>query len=148
MLVRIARHPYQSPIFKDLFDVERKFDSLLSPFLGETTFLQSRSHPAVDISEGDDESVVSMELPGVGKDDISITLNDGKLTISGERKQTAIPENAKWLRNETTVGEFSRTIVLPHQVDVSRVSAEMNDGILRVTLPKAEEARPREVKVR
>ncbi len=147
MFVRIARHPHRS-IFHELFDVESPVDSMMHSFLGDTAFSRHRSRPAVDVSESDNESAVLMELPGVGKDDISITLNDGKLTISGERKQTAIPDNAKWLRNETSVGEFSRTIALPHQVDVSKVNAEMNDGILKVTLPKAEEARPREVKIR
>jgi len=147
MLVRIARHPYRS-ILNDLFDVESPIDSMLNPFLGDTAFASNRRHPAVDISEGDIESTVVMELPGVTKDEISITLDNGKLTITGERKQVAIPENAKWLRNETSLGEFSRTIALPHQVDISNVSAEMSNGILRVTLPKAEEARPREVKIR
>ena len=146
MLLRIARQPHRS-IFNELFDVENPLDTMY-PFIGDSAFLRHRSRPAVDVSEGDNESVVVMELPGVAKENLSVRIDDGQLTISGERKQVAIPDNAKWIRNETANGEFSRTISLPHPVDASKITAEMTDGILRIVLPKAEEARPKEIRIR
>jgi HSP20 family protein len=101
----------------------------------------------VDIAEQGDESIVVAELPGVRKEDLKISIQDGQLTISGERRQHQLPENSSWLRNEAWSGEFSRTIQLPHEVKEDGVSAELKNGILRIVLPKAEEVRAREIKV-
>jgi HSP20 family protein len=98
--------------------------------------------------ENSHEFVVVAELPGVKKEDVKVTLQDGVLTVSGERKQKAVPEESRWHRTEIESGEFHRSIELPTAVDAPAVSAELKDGILRIVVPKAEEARPREITVK
>jgi HSP20 family protein len=104
--------------------------------------------PALDLAENSRELIVVAELPGVKKEDVKVTLQDGVLTISGERKEKALPEESRWHRTEIESGEFHRSLELPMAVDASAVAAELKDGILRIVVPKAEEARPREIKVK
>ena len=102
--------------------------------------------PALDLYESGDDVVAVVELPGMRKEDIDISLHDGTLTISGERKrESANSETAQ--RTERYVGTFRRSITLPTRVDAGKVSATYQDGILKVTLPKAEEAKPKQIQV-
>ena len=102
--------------------------------------------PALDLYQNNDNVIVRVELPGMRKKDIEISLQDGMLTISGERKsETAEGDKAE--RTERYVGKFRRSISLPTQVDSSKVAATYRDGILNVTLPKAEEAKPKQIQV-
>jgi len=84
----------------------------------------------------------------VNKENLKITMADGLLTVSGQRKAQALPENSRWIRNEVTTGSFSRSFEIGHPVNVGEIAAELKDGLLRIVLPKAEEARPREITVR
>ncbi len=81
------------------------------------------------------------------KEDITLSLHDGLLTISGERQHDKAPDEKTPLRNERFFGKFERTITLPLQVDGTRVQAAYEDGILTVTLPKAEAAKPRQIEI-
>ena len=102
--------------------------------------------PALDLYEGGDHLVAVVELPGMRKEDIEISLHDGTLTISGERKrETSNGEKAQ--RTERYVGSFRRSVALPTHVDASKVTATYQDGILKVSLPKAEEAKPKKIQV-
>jgi len=102
--------------------------------------------PALDLYESGDNVVAVVELPGMRKEDIDISLHDGTLTISGERKrESANAEKAQ--RTERYVGTFRRSITLPTRVDAGKVGATYQDGILKVILPKAEEAKPQQIKV-
>jgi HSP20 family protein len=102
--------------------------------------------PALDLYESGDQFVAVVELPGMRKEDIDISLHDGTLTISGERKrESANGETAQ--RTERYVGTFRRSITLPTRVDASKVSATYENGILKVTLPKAEDAKPKQIQV-
>ncbi len=101
----------------------------------------------LDVVENGNELVVLAEVPGVTKEDLKVTLHDGVLTISGEKKQPALPDEAQRHRTERESGAFSRSLELPSAVNGSAVSAELKDGILRVVIPKAEEARTREIRV-
>jgi HSP20 family protein len=102
--------------------------------------------PALDLYESGDHVVAVVELPGMRKEDIDISLHDGTLTISGERKRESNNgETAQ--RTERYIGTFRRSIALPTRVDADRVSASYQDGILKVTLPKAEEAKPKQIQV-
>ena len=102
--------------------------------------------PALDLYESGDHLVAVVELPGMRKEDIDISLHDGTLTISGERKRESNNgENVQ--RTERYVGTFRRSITLPTQVDASKVGATYQDGILKVTLPKAEGAKPKQIQV-
>ena|SRR6516165_4965180 len=102
--------------------------------------------PVLDLYENNDNVVAVLELPGLRKEDIEISLHDGTLTIAGERKSSS-SNGEKAERTERYVGSFRRSITLPAQVDANKVGATYRDGILTVTLPKAEEAKPRRIQV-
>ena len=102
--------------------------------------------PALDLYQSTDNIVATVELPGMRKEDIEISLQDGMLTIAGERKSET-PEGEKAERTESYVGKFRRSVSLPTQVDANKVTANYRDGILTITLPKAEEAKPKQIKV-
>jgi HSP20 family protein len=102
--------------------------------------------PALDLYESGDHLIAVVELPGMHKKDIDISLHDGTLTISGERKGEST-NGEKAQRTERYVGTFRRSIALPIRVDAGKVSASYEDGILKVTLPKAEEAKPKQIQV-
>jgi HSP20 family protein len=122
------------------------FDLPFSSSFGRAGQLFTGWSPALDLYESGDHLVAVVELPGMRKEDIDISLHDGALTISGERKrQSDNGENAQ--RTERYVGTFRRSISLPTRVDAGKVSATYEDGILKVTLPKAEEAKPKQIHV-
>jgi len=102
--------------------------------------------PALDLYQSSDKLIAVVELPGMRKEDIDISLHDGTLTISGERKRES-GGGEKAERTERYVGAFRRSITLPTRVDASKVSETYKDGILKVTLPKAEEAKPKQIQV-
>jgi HSP20 family protein len=102
--------------------------------------------PALDLYQNNDNIVAVVELPGLRKEDIEISLQDGTLTISGERKEETSPENGA-TRTERSTGKFRRSVTLPTRVDGNKVSATYKDGILTVTLPKAEEAKPKQIQI-
>jgi HSP20 family protein len=113
---------------------------------GRTGQLFTGWSPALDLYESGDHLVAVVELPGMRKEDIDISLHDGTLTISGERKhESNNGETAQ--RTERYVGTFRRSITLPTRVDAGKVGATYKDGILKVTLPKAEEAKPKQIQV-
>jgi HSP20 family protein len=103
--------------------------------------------PALDLYESGDHFVAVIELPGMRKDAIDISLHDGTLTISGERKRETAKNGEAAQRTERYVGTFRRSIALPTRVDPAKVAATYQDGILKVTLPKAEEAKPKQIQV-
>jgi HSP20 family protein len=102
--------------------------------------------PALDLYQTNDNIVAVVEIPGMKKEDIDISLHDGMLTIGGERASfQGEGENAE--RTERFSGKFRRSVSLPTRVDAGKVSATYKDGVLTVTLPKAEEAKPKKVEV-
>jgi HSP20 family protein len=122
------------------------FDMPFWSGFGRTGQLFTGWSPALDLYESGDHFVAVVELPGMRKEVIDISLHDGTLTISGERKrENNNGETAQ--RTERYVGTFRRSISLPTRVDPSKVSATYQDGILTVTLPKAEEAKPKQIQV-
>lgn len=113
---------------------------------GRQSQLFSGWSPSLDLYQNNDNVVARIELPGMRKEDIEISLQDGTLTISGERKSQT-PEGDKAERSELYVGKFRRSVSLPTQVDAGKVTAAYRDGVLTVTLPKAEEAKPKQIQV-
>lgn len=102
--------------------------------------------PVVDIEETEDAFSVKAELPGVEKEDVSINIDKGVLTIKGEKKTET--EDKKRHRVECSYGSFVRSFTLPQSIKVDDVEAEYNNGILNLTIPKSEEAKPREIEVK
>ena len=123
------------------------FDSPFSSSLARTGQLFSGWSPALDLYQSNDNVTAVVELPGMRKEDIEISLHDGALTISGERKRESESNGEKAERTERYVGTFRRSITLPTRVDANKVTATYQDGILTVTLPKAEEVKPKQIQV-
>lgn len=103
---------------------------------------------SVDISETDTEYLIKAELPEVKKEDVKVTLQDGVLTIQGERRQEKEEKGKKFHRVERSYGSFVRSFTLPDYVDDARVKAEFKEGILNLHLPKSEKAKPKAIEVR
>ena len=103
--------------------------------------------PAVDIFEKDHNIVIRAELSGVKKDDIDIDIEDGVLTLKGERRRESEVEEGNAYRLERVYGAFTRSFSLPTTVDPSNVQAAYKDGVLEVTVPKLEAAKPRKVQI-
>jgi HSP20 family protein len=103
--------------------------------------------PALDVHEDKDSFSVRLELPGMKREDIEVSLQDGSLIISGERKEEQVNEETTVHRQERYYGKFSRALTLPTAVAGDKVKAQYRDGILTVTLPKAEEAKPKAINV-
>lgn len=103
--------------------------------------------PNVDIAENPDSYEIHAELPGMREEDINLTLNNNILTISGEKKREVQEEKDNFVRVERSYGKFERSFSLPNNILGDRVSANYSDGVLKITLPKAEEAKSRTIKV-
>lgn len=102
--------------------------------------------PTVDISETDDAFIVKAELPGVEKDDVSVKIEDGVLTIKGEKKSEI--EDEQKHRIECTYGSFVRSFTLPQATKADSIKAEYKNGILNLTIPKSEEVKPKEIEIK
>ena len=104
--------------------------------------------PALDISERKDAYLVTVELPGIKPEDLDITMEDGLLTIQGERQFTQESSEQQFHRVERRYGAFRRSITLPAQVQAEQIEASFEDGVLQILVPKMEEAKPKRIQVR
>jgi len=138
------------PGFGRLTDLRGEIDRLFEAPLAELargSQLLSGWTPALDMFEDRANVYVRVELPGMKKDDIELSLHEEALSISGERKGEEKFQDAEMYRSERFFGRFQRTITLPTTVASDKVKAQYKDGILTVTLPKAEEAKPKHIDV-
>jgi len=103
--------------------------------------------PAIDLYEDKDHITIKAELAGMKKEDIEVTLHEGTLNIAGERKTEKRVEEPGLCRSERYFGRFQRAITLPAPVDGTKVKADYKEGVLTVTLPKTEEAKPKQIDV-
>ncbi len=103
--------------------------------------------PSVDVFEKGDDLVIRAELPGVQREDIAIDIDDGTLTLQGERKRDQEMEDGRTYRVERSFGRFTRRFDLPKTVDASKISAQYKDGVLEIRLPKMDEAKPRKIQI-
>jgi HSP20 family protein len=125
-------------------ELDRLFDLSWS---GRDSGLFSGWSPALDVFDEKDHFVVNAELPGLKKEEIDLSFQDGVLSISGERKQSKENKEGESFRSERYFGKFQRSVTLPAAVDSSKIGASYKDGILSVTLPKSEAAKPRQIAV-
>lgn len=130
------------------FDFPKTINELLEDSITSSNFSAPRSHPAMDVTEQENEYVAVVELPGVKKEDIKITYEKNVLTVEGERKPFEIPQNAQVLLNEMRVRDFSRSIRVPVEIDANNIAADLDNGILRIVLPKSQEARARTIAIK
>ena len=115
---------------------------------GQESMTLAEWAPLVDITEDDKEYVISAELPEVKKEDVKVTMENGVLTVTGERKFEKEEKNKKWHRVERSYGSFARSFALPDDGDTAKVNAEFKDGILKVHVAKSEAARPKQIEVK
>jgi len=138
----------------DAFQNLRRLNSFLDeaiggfPFGGESGALTAAWTPAVDVFEGRDAVKIVAELPGVKAEDVRISLENQTLTLRGEKRQVAEEKTERVHRYERTYGAFERTFALPGTIDADRIEASYAEGLLTVTLPKVERARPRQIEIR
>jgi HSP20 family protein len=130
--------------------VQRLFEGRLFRFdadLGSEAFQAPGWSPAVDIVETDNEIVLKADLPGVNPDDVDISVEDGTLTVKGERRFESDVKEDDYRRLERVYGSFVRRFALPSTVDTDKVQAAYRNGVLELTLPKRAEAKPKPIKV-
>lgn len=125
----------------------RVFGDLFSSKDGENSEESNSWMPTVDITETDSGFEIHAELPGVAQDDVQVSVTDNLLTIKGEKQQKEETENKNFHRVERRYGTFQRSFTLPRHVDTANIKADYNDGILSLTIPKAEAAKPKEIQI-
>lgn len=147
----IRRNP-----FGELTTFQDRLNQLLSQPLGplwrfaaggEPALTAGAFVPAVDIYEDEHNIILTAETPGVEEKDLNISLENGVLTISGERKMENEEKQDNFHRIERSYGRFTRSFTLPPTVDPDDVKAEFNNGVLKITLAKREEAKPKQIKI-
>jgi len=136
----------------DLFGIQREMNKMFDNFFRgdvreEDSALMAWT-PAVDITEQDDAYTVKVELPGVSKEEVKITIESNILTIRGEKKQENDVKKENYHRVERSYGSFQRSFTLPTVVKNDKIDAVYKDGILTISLPKAEEAKPKQIEVK
>lgn len=133
-------------------EVDHLFNHALNRFLAANAAKDGEGQlsgwsPTLDLYDNHDSTVIKAELPGMKKEDINISLKDGVLTVSGERKEAKEFETSETYRSERLLGRFERAIRLPSQVEADKIKATYKDGVLTVVLPKAEAAKPKNIPV-
>ena len=124
----------------------REVDRVFDAFFGQTDQAR-RWVPPVDLVEAEDHFVLRADLPGLTEGDVNIEVQDGTLTISGERKAEHEQREKGWYRIERSFGRFSRSLSLPDGVDPDRIQASFSHGVLEVRIPKPEERKPRRIAI-
>lgn len=135
--------------FREMQELQNRLSSLSdwsSPRNGYTADIQWA--PLVDVLETNDEFVIRADLPGMQKNDVSVTLDDGKLVITGKRLAEALPDGAEYVFNERPCGTFTRSFVMPGWADPSGINAEFKHGLLEVRVKKAEKAKARLIAIK
>jgi len=135
--------------FTDLMDIRNEMDRLLSDtFRAFDGGEKYGWRPAIDIEEGENEFIVTAELPGINKEDVNISITDNQLTVSGEIGETRDVQEKNYHVKERVRGKFSRSVALPTTIDSNNTEASYEDGILKIRLPKAEEAKPKQIEIK
>ena len=127
-------------------ELDRLFETPFGELAGSSQWLSGWT-PALDVYEDKDNLFVKAELPGMKREDIEVSLHEGTVSISGERKSESKQEKGDVYRAERFFGRFQRTVTLPTPVAADKVKAQYKDGILTVTLPKTEEAKPKQIDI-
>lgn len=135
--------------FRELFELQRGINQLFGESFGtprEDVALKAWA-PAVDVYEDENSFLIKVELPEINREDVKVSLNENTLSISGERRVENEDKRENYHRVERSYGQFYRSFTLPPNVNGERISAQFKDGVLRLTLPKREEAKPKQIEV-
>jgi HSP20 family protein len=129
--------------------LDRNIENLFDSFFGSSRAFARVADwtPSLDVKETRDELVITADLPGIKKEDIVLKVEQGVLSISGERKSEQSKDGEGWHRVERSYGSFLRSVALPQGVDENKVRAEYKDGVLKVQVAKSEAAKPRSITI-
>ncbi len=127
--------------------MQREFERMFGRSEGAAEAVAAAEYPPVNVLSGEEEILVQCEVAGVAREDLDLTITGETLTVRGTKRPPGDEEQLRYQRRERGVGDFARTIVLPDRIDADRAEAKVSDGVLTVRLPKAESARPRQIRV-
>ena len=144
MLSLIKKEPRYS---WGLFNLRNEVDRMFRDFYDDSETKESYWMPSVDITEDNDKLTLSAEIPGVKKEDVKISLNNGILTIEGEKKQAREEKDENSYRSERYYGKFTRSFNLTSEIDEDKIKADYNSGIVSITLPKSEKVKSRQISI-
>ena len=134
--------------FEELNRMRRQLDALFDRYEGRPSAAATAGvFPLINLTEDHDAYYLRAELPGITAGELSIESTDNNIAISGERKIPDAAQNARYHRREREAGRFSRMVALPGRINRDRIEARLNDGVLTVTVPKAEEEKPRKISI-
>jgi HSP20 family protein len=143
---------------RDLMSMEREFNKIFNSLERKFGFNEGERDneefenaiwmPMTDILEDDNQYYLNIDLPGIKKEDVKINYNNGLLSISGERKMENVEKNAKYHRAERVYGKYYRSFTLPQKIKENEIDAEFKDGQLKISIPKAEEAKPKQLEIK
>jgi HSP20 family protein len=142
----MTRWGFGFPISSGLQSLQRDMNRMFDEFfrgdvLGDESFFARDWTPAVDVVENNDNYILRAELPGMNKDDVKITLENNLLTIRGEKKNESEKKEGNYHRVERSYGSFERSFTIPGTIKADHIDAQYKEGVLTLTLPKAEEAK-------
>jgi HSP20 family protein len=147
LIRRIPSVPSWTSVLHDLEDVHREMTRMFGGLPRSAHSAPAGVFPAINVSETSESLLVQAEIPGVKVDDLEITVEDNTLSVKGERKIEPESGGVRYHRREREAGVFHRAFELPVRVDAERVSADYTAGILTITLPKAEDSRPKQIPI-
>jgi len=142
---------------RELLNIEREFNKLFNSFgkrlgMGEAGSPDEYENavwvPLTDIKEDKEKYFLMLDLPGVSKEEVKVGFSNGQLSVSGERKQEKESKDSKFHRVERAFGRYYRSFTLPQKIKEDKIEAEFEDGQLKITVPKAEEAKPKELEIK
>ena len=138
--------------FSAMESLQKEMSNLFGSALSGTptadmTLLSGQWAPSIDIFDSKDNLMVRVDLPGIEKDAVDISIQDNTLTIKGEKKRSSDVKEENCYRSERSLGNFNRVLSLPTEVDTSKANAHFNDGVLELVLPKKEEVKPKQIKI-
>ncbi len=126
----------------------RRMSALANEFEKGMTIETGGFNPRIDILEEENNIIVHAEIPGIDKTDIKISMNEDRmLTIKGEKKRREKEEGKQFIRSERSFGSFSRSFILPENIDPSKIAAKFNNGVVEITIPKKEPEQPKEYEI-
>lgn len=138
--------------FSELENIQKQMNQLFDFSLsrnptGDTTLLGGQWSPAIDVYDSKDNLLIKADLPGLTKDEIEVSIQENHLVLKGEKKKDTEIKEEHYFKTERFYGSFFRTIPLPAAIDAGKVDAKYQDGVLTLTLPKKEEAKPKQISI-
>lgn len=134
--------------FAHLRHLQREMEGISWPWTAGTRRVGGGAYPPVNVYEADEEVLVQCEVPGIDPSSLDVSITGETLTIKGAKPPPANEEQLRFIRRERGSGEFTRTIILPDEVDADKVEADLRDGIMAIRLPKRAAGKPRQVEIK